>query len=381
MKNVPPFNELKARVTLFRDRMRFRKIPAALITNERNVRYLSGFTGNDSALLITKDEKFLITDFRYVEEAEETAKGWEVILEKSKTVKGKTEMVIPHGLMEKTGYVCRKFRIKRLAMEPGDIRLTDLRALRRAARGVKLKPEDGMIGELRLIKSEWEVKQIEAALRIQEECFLQLCRSLKDGISEREAAAKLRFLMVKAGADDQAFDTMFQIGSHSSFPHGRPTDRKLKGGAIILLDWGAKKSGYHSDLTRTFFLGRIPPHLRKIHHIVLAAQQASIARIAPGVAMSDVDAAGRDIIAKAGYGPQFGHSTGHGLGLDIHESPSLSSRGKGVLRPGMVVTVEPGIYLPGLGGVRLEDDVLVTRTGHRVLSKLKKGLRWNGDNE
>ncbi len=146
------------------------------------------------------------------------------------------------------------------------------------------------------------------------------------------------------------------------------------------MDWGAKRAGYHSDLTRTFFLGSIPPQLRKIHGIVAEAQRQAIQRIAPGVAMSDVDAAARKVITKAGYGRQFGHSTGHGLGLDIHESPSLSSRSKGVLRPGMVVTVEPGIYLPGRGGVRIEDDVLVTRTGHRVLSRLPMGLRWDGGN-
>jgi Xaa-Pro aminopeptidase len=147
------------------------------------------------------------------------------------------------------------------------------------------------------------------------------------------------------------------------------------------MDWGAKVAGYHSDLTRTFFLGTIPPQLRKIHEIVHTAQLQAIAKIAPGVDMADVDKAARDVIRKAGFGKAFGHSTGHGIGLDIHESPSLSSRAKGALRPGMIVTVEPGIYVPGLGGVRLEDDVLVTDNGHRVLSKLKKGLRWNGSND
>ena len=200
-------------------------------------------------------------------------------------------------------------------------------------------------------------------------------------MTEREAAARLRYLMVRDGAEDQAFDVMFQIGSHSSLPHGRPTDRKLTRDSIILLDWGAKCAGYHSDLTRTFFLGSIPPQLRKIHQIVLEAQLAAINRIAPGVPMSEVDAAGRDLITKAGYGKAFGHSTGHGLGLDIHEAPALSSRSKSVLSEGMVVTVEPGIYLPGLGGVRIEDDVLVTSRGHRVLSRLKVGLRWDGAGE
>ncbi|HYG77889.1 MAG TPA: Xaa-Pro peptidase family protein [Planctomycetota bacterium] len=383
MSTVPPADELRRRLNNFRKLLRERKVPAALITNEKNVRYLSGFTGHDSALLITASKKFLLTDFRYVEEASFTAKGWPVLIEKTRRTKdGKPEVIVPAGLMGKAAYLARKLGIGKLAVEPGDMRIADQRALQKACRGlhVKIKPEDAMVAQLRLIKSDWEVRQIEKALRIQEKCFGILCKEIKKGISERDAAARLRYLMVKEGADDQAFEIMFQIGSNSSLPHGRPTDRKLKGNAIILLDFGCKSGGYHSDLTRTFFLGTIPPQLRKIHGIVMEAQQAAIDRIAPNVEIKSVDAAARDIISKAGFGKAFGHSTGHGLGLDIHEAPSLSWRSNGVLRPGMVVTVEPGIYLPGIGGVRIEDDVLVTASGHRVLSRLKKGLRWNGDN-
>jgi len=369
MPIVPPAPELKSRLDRFRSKLEERGLAAALIVNEKNVRYLSGFTGGDSALLITPTRRFLLTDFRYIEEAQNTAKGWRV-------------KVKPNGLMEKAGEIAKKLRLKQLGVEPGSMRLTDMRALRKALRGrsIRIKPQDGMVGELRLIKSAWEVAQIEKALRIQEQCFTQLCKGLKNGITEREAAAYLRFLMVKAGADDQAFEIMFQIGSNSSLPHGRPTDRKLNGSAIILLDWGAKAAGYHSDLTRTFFLGSIPPRLRKIHEIVSQAQLQAIEKVAPGVAMADVDRAARQVIEKAGFGKAFGHSTGHGIGLDIHEAPSLSQRYKGNLCEGMVVTIEPGIYLPGTGGVRIEDDVLVTRTGHRVLSRLPKGLRWDGGN-
>ena len=377
-----PAPELKARLRRFRDALYERNISAALITTDVNVHYLSGFTGNDSALLITPENKFLLTDFRYVEEAESTAPGWKAIIEKNKKKVGdKVEVVVPRGLMEKAGYLAKKLRIRKLAVEPGDMRIADLRVLRKAARGVKIKPEDAMVGELRLCKSDWEVEQIEKALRIQENCFLKLCAALKVGMPEREVAAKLRYLMVQAGADDQAFDCMFQVGSNSSLPHGRPTTRALSGDAVILMDWGAKRTGYHSDLTRTFFMGTIPPTLRKIHGIVLEAQQAAIAKIAPGVATADVDKAARDVIVKAGYDKEFGHSTGHGLGLQIHEAPWLSARSKEKLSAGMVITVEPGIYIPGVGGVRMEDDILVTPAGHRVLSRLKKGLRWNGGNE
>ena len=257
--------------------------------------------------------------------------------------------------------------------------MANTKGARKAARRVKLKPEESLVGELRLIKSPWEVRQIEAALRVQEACFRRLWIGLRPGVTERQASAKLRYLMVEAGADDQAFQTMFQVGSHSSLPHGRPTNRVLPRKAVVLMDFGARAGGYHSDLTRTFFVGSIPPRLRKIHAIVREAQARAIERIAPGVALADVDKAARRFIAKAGYGKAFGHSTGHGLGLEIHEAPSLSSRAKGVLKAGMVVTVEPGIYLPGVGGVRIEDDVLVTPSGCRVLSRLEKGLRWTGE--
>lgn len=386
MNNVPPQAELRERLRRFRALLHERKLTAALITNERNVRYLSGFTGNDSALLIAPGRKILITDFRYGEEAGRSARGWETLIEKSRPTKKGPKVIVPHGLMEKAAHMAKKLRLRRVAVEPGDMRLADIRALRKACRslhlkGVRFKLEDCMVIELRRVKSDWEVRQIERALRIQEACFQQICSGLKEGITEREAAARLRYLMVTSGADDQAFESMFQIGSHSSLPHGRPTDRVLRGDAIILLDWGAKHAGYHSDLTRTFFLGTIPSRLRQIHQVVKEAQAAAIAKIAPEVAMKDVDAAAREVIKKAGYDKEFGHSTGHGLGLDIHEAPSLSSRSKGNLQAGMVVTVEPGIYLPGVGGVRIEDDVLVTPKGHRVLSRLKCGLRWNGDND
>jgi len=263
---VPPQAELDRRLRDFRDILQDRNLTAALIVDERNVRYLSGFTGNDSALLLTKHHKFILTDFRYIEEAKRTAKGWRVVVE-------------PHGIMEKAGEVARKKRVKTLAIEPGSMRLTDMKPLRKAAGRMKFKREHGMVAELRLCKSPWEIERIEAALRIQEKCFLEFCAQIAKGITEREAAARLRYMLVKAGADDQAFDIMFQIGSNSSLPHGRPTDRALNGDSVILMDWGAKLAGYHSDLTRTFFLGKIPPLLRKIHEIVMAAQQAVIDKI------------------------------------------------------------------------------------------------------
>lgn len=341
------------------------RLSGALITDFVNVRYLSGFPGGDSAALVTHRHQMLLTDFRYIEEAKESSPGWRIVVK-------------PPSLLEKAGTLAKKLRVRRLGVEAGHLTLGALKGLRKFARGARIKPMGQMVEELRIIKSPWEVAQIEAALRIQERCFGEVCRMLRPGLLEYEAAAELRYRMVRAGADDQAFECMFQWGSNSSRPHGRPTSRKLKRDSIVLNDWGAKYHGYHADLTRTFFLGNIPPRLRKIHEIVARAQELAVDRIAPGVEFADVDKAARSYIDKAGYGKNFGHSTGHGIGLKIHEAPTLSSRGKGKLKPGMVVTVEPGIYVPGLGGVRIEDDVLVTEKGHRKLSRVPVGLRWNG---
>ena len=363
-----PRSELNDRVVNLREALRAHKLSAALITTEQNVHYLSGFPGQDSALLLTLHQKFLLTDFRYLEAARASAPGFTVVIR-------------PAGLMEKVGHVAKRLRLRKLAVEPANLRLVDVRALRHAARRVRLRPVEGLVGLLRLRKSPWEIRQIEHALRIQETAFTELCRHLRMGSSEREAAAWLRFLMVKGGAEDQGFETMFLTGAHASRPHGHPDQKALKAPSLMLIDWGARHEGYHSDLTRTFFLGTIPRRLRQIHQVVMRAQQEAIARVGPGVALAEVDAAARKVITQAGFGKAFGHSTGHGLGLEIHEMPTVSARAKGTLQPGMVVTVEPGIYLPGVGGVRIEDDVLVTPTGYRVLSRLPKGLRWDGGNE
>ncbi|HLX63848.1 MAG TPA: Xaa-Pro peptidase family protein [Planctomycetota bacterium] len=390
----PPPSELNQRLRRFREVLRDRKLSAALIVEERNVRYLSGFTGEDSALLVTPHEKFILTDFRFVPEAQESARGWQIVID-------------PQGIMEKAGEIALKERVETLAIEPGAMRLTDLKPLRKAARGIKLRQEHGMVGELRLCKSAWEVQRIEAALRIQEACFLEFCAGLEtreeggrrreevrglysppsslfplpSSLTERDAAARLRYMLVMAGADDQAFDTLFQIGINSSRPHGRPTHRALNGDALVLFDWGARLGGYHSDLTRTFFVGKIPSQLRQIHRVVLDAQQAVVDAMRPGVELAALDKIAHEVVDRAGYKEYFCHSTGHGIGLSIHEPPSLSSHVKGALKDGMVLAIEPGIYMPGRCGIRVEDLVLVTKSGARVLSGLKKGLRWDGSNE
>jgi Xaa-Pro aminopeptidase len=233
--------------------------------------------------------------------------------------------------------------------------------------------DDGLLKQ-RAVKSPDEIKAIRAALAIQQQAFVDLRDVLKPGETERQIAASLEFLMRSAGADGPSFPTIVAADANASLPHAVPGDRKLKAGGSVLIDFGARAHGYCSDLTRVVGLGSMPAKIKEIYKVVLEAQLAAIAAIKPGAKLRDIDAAARDVIVKAGYGPQFGHSTGHGIGLDIHEQPTLAARSEGSLEPGHVVTVEPGIYLPGVGGVRIEDDVLVTDKGHTVLSDLPKSL-------
>jgi Xaa-Pro aminopeptidase len=362
MFGLPPQDELRKRLSDLREIIARERLSGFLVTDPANVRYLSGFTGDDSALLITPRHRLLLTDFRYTEEAQSTAPGWSVRLR-------------PAELLTKAGHFARKLRVRRLGFESECLTVGQLRSLRKTSGPARLKPTAGLVAHLRQCKSPWEIRQIERALRIQEAAFRRVCRMLRPGMQECEAAAEMRYALVKGGAQDEAFASMCQWGSNSSWPHGRPTLRRLREDDVILMDWGAKVAGYHSDLTRTFCIGKMRRCLREIHEVVAEAQARAKARVGPGVPFAEVDKAARSVIRKAGYGKYFGHSTGHGLGLNIHEAPRLSSRAQGELQSGMVVTVEPGIYLPGIGGVRLEDDVLVTGNGHRVLSCLPIGLQ------
>lgn len=366
MRESPPEKELRERRKRFTALLAEKRLPAMLISEPADVRWLSGFTGDDSVLFFAHGRKYILTDFRYIEEAQQSAPGW-------------TVMTQPPGFPAMIGQLVKKLRLKKVAMDSNHLRLHSFELLRKAARGVKWLPAPMPLRSLRMRKSAWEVAQIEKALRIQEKAFLTVCSTLHSGCTERLVASELRSELVKNGAADQAFPIMVQFGPNSSLPHGRPTLRRLRLPSVVLIDWGARCVGYHSDLTRTFFLGSIPDRLRRIHELVLEAQAAAVEAVRPGVAFAEVDRSARDIIAKAGFGECFGHSTGHGVGLQIHEGPTLHSRVKGTLEPGMVITVEPGIYLPGIGGVRIEDDVLVTKTGGRVLSRLSRGLRWNGN--
>lgn len=343
-------------------KVRAAKLHALLVSNDLDVGYLTGFTGDSSYLLVAERFTCLVTDGRYVEQAHAECGDIEIHV--------RSESPAPA-----VAKVIRGRSIRRLGVQAEHMTLAARKALATSVGEKRIRSTSQLVARLRRIKDESEIRAIRRAVRIAEKAFRQLiapgARALI-GRTERRVAAELDHLMRLAGVDAPAFETIVAAGSHGSLPHYRPAGRKIRRGDAVLIDFGAKAAGYCSDLTRVLFIGRIPQKLREPYEVVRRAQQAGIEAISPGVACKTPDAAAREAIAEAGYGERFGHSVGHGLGRAVHEQPALTKSSSGRLCAGMVVTVEPGIYLPGVGGIRIEDDVQVTADGRRRLSTLPR---------
>lgn len=352
---------VKDRLAAFRRPMKKLGVSGFLLTNPVDYFYLTGFTGDESAVMVTPRDVHLITDRRFEEQIKHEC-GW-----------AKTYMR-RGSLNAEIAQACKDLKIKKLGVQGNHLSLADADELGKLCRSVKCIPNAGILTTLRRFKSPDEIRAMNKALRVAEEAFQSLRKAIKPGQTEIEIAARLEFEMKSRGASGPSFPTIVAEGPNAALPHAHPGKRKARKGSAILIDWGARVGGYCSDLTRMLFIGSIPRKIGEVYKIVLDAQLAGIDHVKPGNRMCDVDKVARSLIAKAGYGDNFNHGLGHGLGLDVHEAPSLSWRSDEALKPGMVVTVEPGIYLPGVGGVRIEDDVLVTSKGHRVLSRLDKSL-------
>lgn len=343
-------------------RLRAENLSAMLVTKVQNVRYLSGFTGEDSWLLVAPSGTVLVTDGRFAEQAEHESPG--------------IRHVIRNGsIVEATAQILKVQGVKQLAIEAGSVTVETHGALLKAARKTRLRPVSGWVEEMRAIKDEGEIEAIRRCIRMAQKGFRGMVGEVRPGRSERWVAGCLDWHMRQAGADDAAFDTICAFGARASLPHARPGSARLGRSGVMLVDWGARSGGYNCDLTRIIAMDRMPPLIRRIYETCLEAQRRAIARAGPGVPCSEVDAAARSYIAERGYGDAFNHGTGHGVGLEVHEAPTLSRLNTRSLSPGMVVTVEPGIYLPGTGGVRIEDMVLITREGREVLTGLGTGFR------
>lgn len=349
------------RLQACRDDTRRRRLDALLVTNRVDQLYLTEFDGEDGAALILPGEVYLLTDGRFAEEAGKVA-PWARIVSR------------PGSLKEAIARVVRRHGIRRLGFQPEHMSVASLTELRRSLKPARLVPVAKMPAGLRLRKDQTEIERIREAVRVAENAFRAVIRRIRVGMTERDLAAELQYRMIRLGASEASFPIIVAEGPNSSLPHARPGDRRIGVGSAVLIDWGATVDHYRSDLTRVVFIHRIPPRFRRMYENVLAAQLEAIGAIRPGVRMCDVDAKARGLLASVGLGRRFGHGLGHGLGLDIHEAPRLARKVTDRLETGMVVTVEPGVYIPGTGGVRIEDDVLVTDSGAEVLSSLPKSL-------
>lgn len=325
-------------------------------------RYLTGFRGSTSAVVITPDEAVFLCDFRYTEQAGRQVRGCDV-----REMRGSLELRAAE-LLANAG-------IGTVAFDPAVMSVHQMSTLQKAYAGT-MTPAADLVAGLRMKKDPEEIAAIRTASQRTEAALEIMLAELRPGITEREAAARLEYEFRLQGADGAAFDTIVLFGARSSEPHGMPGDKALEPGDIVLIDCGCQREGYCADLTRTYVYGTIPSNwFEEIYHVTLTAQEAAVAAVKPGARTQDIDAMARSIIRDAGYGERFGHGLGHGVGLEVHELPRLNMESETVLEEGMVVTVEPGIYLPGQGGVRIEDLVVVTQTGCAVLTQLSKQLK------
>jgi Xaa-Pro aminopeptidase len=364
---------LKVRHQSARKAMKQLKLDGLLLTHPPDLAYLTNFTGDDSVGLITEKDFFLATDFRYEEQAAMEA-GW-------------LKLHIREAKMSDTlAKMLSEAKVKRIGFEANFTTVGQVDAVQIALKGkngagigspvnVELVPLDNVMVNLRKVKDDHEIDLVRKSIGVAEEAFDAIRSELKPGQTENYLAGLLVLELRSRGASDSSFPVIVAAGTNSSLPHYRPQETVVQKDQPLLLDWGALYKGYCSDLTRTLMLGRVSAKMKKIYQVVLQAQQEAIAFLRPGVTTLQADRVARDVIEKAGFGKEFGHGLGHGIGREIHELPTLrKTGGEEELRPGMIVTVEPGIYIAGEGGVRIEDDVLITHSGCEVLSSLDKSF-------
>lgn len=352
----------QARLARLRAALEEKGLDAVLIAKPHNRAYLSGFTGSAGLLLISGDRAALITDFRYVEQAAAQAPDFEVVRVQSTNQAALARLVDEWGL-------------KRLGFEGDFLTVDEHQDYQQAVAGCQWTSVSGLVEELRMIKDESEIECMRKAAAIADEAFAQILPLIRPGVLERDLATELEYRMKKLGAEGVAFETIVASGVRSSLPHGTASDKPLETGDLVTFDFGAVYQGYCSDMTRTVMVGEPTDKQREIYGIVLEAQKRGVAACRPGITGKELDEVCRAYIAEKGYGDYFGHGTGHGVGRFIHEGPRINQRGGDVvLQPGMVVTVEPGIYLPGWGGVRIEDMLLVTDSGAESFTHSPKEL-------
>lgn len=351
----------RGRQKQLREALDLRKVDVLVVTHLPNVRYLCGFNGSAGVLLVAQRSVF-ITDGRYAEQAAAQVDGARVSVAKGPALAA-------------AAITCTKLGFKRVAVESEHLTVAQLEAFEKAlGKGVKVIRLAGAVEKLRALKDADEIELVRAAVELSSRLFRPLLKTLRPGVAESAIAARLEYMARKAGAERMSFETIVASGERSALPHGVASSAKLPTSGFVVLDYGVVLAGYCSDMTRTVHLAKAPAESRRLYTAVLEAQLAAISAVRPGATTGEVDQAARLELKRARLDRFFTHSTGHGVGLDIHESPRLAAGDETVLQPGMVITIEPGIYLPGRCGIRIEDMLLVTESGYELLTPVNKGF-------
>jgi Xaa-Pro aminopeptidase len=362
---------LKVRHKNVRDAMKQLKLDGILLTHPPDVSYLTNFTGDDSVGLITEKDFYLVTDFRYQEQANLEA-GWLKVSVRDGNMAGTLAKAVVDSKSTRVGFEANYATVGQI-----DALERVLKEMREKDGGkpVELVGMQDVLANIRKVKDDNEIDLVRKSVALAEEAFDAIRAEIKAGLTENYLAGLLEFELRSRGANSSSFPVIVAAGANSALPHYRPGESLVQRDQPLLIDWGAMFKGYCSDLTRTLMVGRVSTRIKQVYKTVLEAQLAAIRFLRPGVTTMQADRVARDVIEKAGFGKEFGHGLGHGIGREIHELPTMrKTGGEEELRPGMIVTVEPGIYLPGEGGVRIEDDVLITHSGCEVLSNLEKSF-------
>ncbi len=350
-----------SRLDLLRSRLSALRLDALIVSSLADIRYLTGFTGSHALVGVTLRRAGIITDGRYRHQVHVEAVGWEAVV----AAEG-----LPDGL-KRSGLLARA---RRIGFDDQNLSVAGLRTLRSLFPHRKFVPAGGVVERLAAVKSEQEIAYIRRAAEISDRVFSRILKLIRPGVRELELAAEISHLHRSLGAEADAFEPIVAGGPRGAFPHARATDQALRSGTLLTLDFGCRVCGYHSDLTRTVAVGRISRTLRAMYDAVREAQEAAVECLRPGMAARQLDAAAREQLRRRGYGRYFVHSLGHGLGLRVHELPRVSAVSSDVLQAGNVITIEPGIYLPRIGGVRMEDDIVVREDGPEVLTHAPREL-------
>ena len=342
------------------------RLDVLLVSDLANIHYLCGFTGSAAVLLVTEHKPVFFTDGRYTAQAREEVKGARVVIAGKAPLSAAGEWLADHR---------KQLGRARIGIEGENLTVGArgrLAAL--LPSGFRLKPAPLLVEQARLIKDADETARLRAAVRLGASLFDVALDAIRPGVKETAVAAKMEYEARRRGADQMSFETIIASGERSALPHGRASETAIPAEGFVVCDFGVILTGYCSDMTRTVYVGRPSPEARRLYQAVQGAQQAAVATVGPGVSTGEVDWAARKVLQKEGFGRYFTHSTGHGVGLEIHEAPRIAAGQSEILRPGMVITIEPGAYIPGKWGVRIEDMVVVTEHGCEVLTPTSKEL-------